>query len=571
MKRIFVYVIAAAALAFGAASCISNVFPEGTDPTPVLESEGIDINITEITDNSFTFGLLPKGKASYYSYLVTASPAQPDSSLLYAVKYTGLSQGTFSAKKNPRYFITVDELTPDQAYYIYAVAGSLEGNVSSVASVSVRTTDGVAPEIASFSYKGNVVTLTFSEPVSYVEGKEISAQGFAFLYPLSAPTVEKAVGEVAVKGNVATVTFADITQPGTLYVVNIPAGAFKDSVGQLTEGVTSAIEGQDAKGNPVFTEGSIYGYVSAGEIEVESDLAPETLVNYKDAVTLFKCETPISQLAEDAVVAIVVHEGDGVKTTTEYSLTLNETYGATDDYTVVAFLPQEPARGDLVSFVVEEGAAIDIYGNTSPALTIGPILYSYGLTLADAIGVYPASGETALKGKENDPDWDLVLAESDDPEQGNIMIAEYQGIPCAIYGEFDGDAGTLSVDMDYAPVGLKRATVSGVDCLLDYYTISYFVDLAGTSNGPVVFQFTAPGVISSVNDYIGWYADAYLWPESGNLEDIDEDEDYLGYLYNIQWNPSFKRTEEEAEVAAPASISLNLTRKVETLDGTLKR
>ena len=565
MKRIFAYLIVAAALAFGASSCIKDVFPEGTDPTPVLESEGIDITVTEVNDNSFKFRIEPKGKASYYSYLVTASPAQQlDSSLLYAVKYSGLAQGTFNAKTNPRYNIEVDELTPNHSYYVYAVAGSLEGNVSPVASVTVKTTDGVAPKITGYERKGNVITLKFSEPVTYVEGKEISANAVPFIFPLD--PAEKHVGTVVANGTSADVTFADITQPGTLYVVNVPAGAFIDSVGQGTQAIESSILEQDKDGNPVFAPGSIYGRVAAGEIEVDDSVVPATVVDWKDAIPLFKCKTAIAMVDKDAVVAKIIHEEEDKTVTTEYYLAANEKYGTTDGYTFVAFLPVEPARGDKILFEVAAGAVVDIYGNESPEAAVGPLLYSYGFTLEDALGTYPASGLTILASKQDEPDWAFVLSES----LGNIMISEYMGLPCQIYGEFDGDAGTLAIDMDFAYINSTKENM-GVDVLCDYYTISYYVDFVGEER-PVTFQFTAPGTISAVDDYIGYYIDVYLWPESGNLDDIDEDADYLGAIYNVFWNTSFERAEEESETGAPACIAApkaSHAPKAHSLAGTL--
>lgn len=570
MKRIFAYLIVAAALAIGASSCIKDVFPEGTEPTPALESEGIDIKIDSVSDNAFEFTLAPKGKSAYYSYLVTAAPAAPDSSQLYAVKYSGVKQGIISYKKTPRFSIQVEDLTPNHTYYIYAVAGSEEGNVSPVVSVSVTTTDGVAPRITGSSYKGNVLTIKFSEPVTYVEGKEITAQGFPFLFPTGAPSVEKAVGKVVANGESADVTFEAITQPGTLYVVNIPEGAFIDSVGQKTGAVSSAITGQDEDGDPVFAQGSIYGYVSAGTIETEEIETIKTLADWQDAVVLFKCKTPIAQVNKDAVVAQIYHEEEGIRVTSEFDLAANIEYGTIDGYTVVAFLPEEPGRGDLFAFDVAEGAVIDIYGNKSPELTVGPILYSYGFTLADAIGVYPASGETALTSKEDEEDFNIVLSESDDPEKGNIMISEYLGLPCKIYGDFDGDAGTLTVDMSYAPINVTKDNI-GVDVAIFWYTISYYVDLAGQER-PVTFQFTAPGTISAIDDYFGYYAEAYVWPASGNLDDIDEDADYLGQMYNIFWNTSLTRSDEAAsDVVKPTYAAAPLLRKVETLQGTLAR
>lgn len=571
MKRIFAYLIVAAALALGASSCIKDVFPEGTEPTPALESEGIDIKVDSVSDNAFEFTLAPKGKSAFYSYLVTAAPAAPDSSLLYAVKYTGLKQGIINYKKASHFSIQMEDLTPNHTYYVYAVAGSEEGNVSPVVSVSVTTTDGVAPRITGSSYKGNVVTIKFSEPVTYVEGKEITAQGFPFLFPTGAPSVEKAVGKVVANGNTADITFEAITQPGTLYVVNVPEGAFIDSVGQKTNGVSSAITGQDEDGQPVFEQGSIYGYVSAGTIETEEIEYPATLADWEEAVPLFKCKTPVAQIGKNAVVAKIIHEEDGLKVTSEYDLQANITYGITEDgYTVVAFLPEEPGRGDEFYFEVAEGAAIDIYGNTSAELSVGPILYSYGFTLADALGTYPASGETALASKEDEEDFNIVLSESDDPEKGNIMISEYLGLPCAIYGEFDGDAGTLTIDMSYAPINVTKDNI-GVDVALFWYTISYYVDLVGEER-PVTFQFTAPGTISSIDDYFGYYAEAYVWPESNDLNDIDEDADYLGMMYNIFWNTSLTRTDEAASgVAKPTYVAAPLLRKVETLQGSLAR
>ena len=550
MKRIFAYLIVAAALALGASSCIKDVFPEGTEPTPALESEGIDIKIDSVSDNAFEFTLAPKGKSAYYSYLVTAAPAAPDSSQLYAVKYSGIKQGIISYKKTPRFSIQVEDLTPNHTYYVYAVAASEEGNVSPVVSVSVTTTDGVAPRITGSSYKGNVLTLKFSEPVTYVEGKEISAQGFPFLFPTGTPSVEKAVGKVVANGTSADVTFEDITQPGTLYVVNIPEGAFIDSVGQKTGAVSSAITGQDDKGQPVFAQGSIYGYVSAGSIEVDDEVAPATLVDWKTAVPLFKCKTPIAQIGKDAVTAKVYHEEDGVRVTSEYDLTANITYGTIDGYTVVAFLPEEPNRGDEVSFEIAEGAAIDIYGNASPELTVGPILYSYGFTVEDVLGTYQNDGASAYGATYNEDPWTFTVAKSDDDEAGNVMITNYYGLDTQIYAEWDGDAGTLTI-----PTNEDWVFVNGFmdgPYYIEYYLTGYYSGLASASDGrDIVLYMKEKGSFYDGNDYPGYFYYVFTVPESGNLEDITE-ANIVTYDYNV-FMPEFAGVEEGGSSVAPAS------------------
>ena len=550
MKRIFAYLTVAAALLIGASSCIKDVFPEGTDPTPALESEGISIEVSYVNDNAFEFTLVPKGKASYYSYLVTASPAEPDPAQLYAVKYSGITQGTVKYDMTPRYSVQVEDLVPNKPYYVYAVAGSVEGNVSPVTSISVTTTDGVAPEIVDFAYQGNVVQLKFSEPVTYVEGKEIWAKAVPFLYPTGTPSIEKTVGKVTSSGgNTALVTFEEIVQPGSLYVVNVPAGAFIDSVGQGTQAVSSEVLGVDSKGNPVFADGSVYGYVSAGEIEIEVPEQPETLVDWGDMFTIFNCKTPISQIKSDAVIVTVIHEEAGKTVTSEYTLTLNQQYGSSTGYDLVAFLPEEPERGDNFTFKAIEGAVVDIYGNTSPEVTIGPILYSYGFSVEDVLGTYENSGESAYGPTYDEEPWTFTVSETDDAEAGDVLITEWYGLPCKVYGNFDGDGGVLTILMDGDWKFMCGFVDEGV--YYEFFLAGYYNSLASSADGgDIQLYMKEKGSFYTGNDYPGYLYFAYAVPASGNIEEITND-DMLGYDYNV-FMPEFGPASSASGVA-PAS------------------
>lgn len=531
MKRIFNTLAVLSILAVTAACDFDNkaLAPAGESLAPEAVA-ALSISVEAVADSSFTVTFTPQDEVLAYSYVISDSEiSSPDSSSVYALRYSGLEAQRIVFEKNSTWTVNMENLEPNSTYYIYAVAANAQNNVSSVFSTSVSTSDSEAPVIVDWDFEENQVILAFSEAVSYVAGKDITAVVYAGLYPTGSPVIASTKAEVVVAGNYALLTFDEIKVPGSIYTVAIPAGAFKDAVGQATEdAVVSAITGVDNDGDPIFAAGSIYGALENADLEYE--LGTTTVItNYNSYTKLIKTKQMISKVQPNKCVAKIVHEGGGVTNTTEYNLGSAPYYGALSYYDIGAKLKAAPQGGDYVTFTLLEGAVLDIYGNTNANdIEIGPILFSYGFTVADVVGTYLNGGESGYGPTYDEEQWNITIEASDNPAKGNVMVTNYYSLPCKIYANWDGDRGIFTMPIYYEDLG---GLVLG-SYYYAFYTFAYY-SAAKEQKTALELYMSKKGSFYDGNDYPGYYYEVYAMPASGNVEDITDD-DYVGYYdYNI--------------------------------------
>ena len=455
MKRIINTLAILSILAATAACDFDNkaLAPAGESLAPEAVA-ALSISVEAVADSSFTVTFTPQDEVLAYSYIISDSEiASPDSSNVYALRYDGIEANRVVFEKNSTWTVNMTNLEPNSTYYIYAVAANAQNNVSSVFSTSVSTSDTVAPYIVEWDFEENQVALAFSEAISYVESKDITATVFAGLYPTGSPVIASTKAKVQVVSNYALLTFDEIKVPGSIYTVAIPAGAFKDAVGQATEdAVVSSILGYDDEDELVFADGSIYGFLENDEIEYE--LGKTTLITSYNAYTpLIKTKQMIHRVMGNKCEAKIVYSAAGVTSTVEYNLGSAPYYGAMTYYDVVGKVIEEPARGSQIYFTLLPEAIVDIYGNTnSEEIVIGPILYSFGYTLADIVGVYVGTGESYFNGPE---DIAFIIEESDDKSKGDLMFTyafdDYVDDDLRLYADFDTDLGIINI-ADWQPI-----------------------------------------------------------------------------------------------------------------------
>lgn len=455
MKRIFNTLAVLSILAVTAACDFDNkaLAPAGESLAPEAVA-ALSISVEAVADSSFTVTFTPQDEVLAYSYVISDSEiSSPDSSNVYALRYSGLEAQRIVFEKNSTWTVNMENLEPNSTYYIYAVAANAQNNVSSVFSTSVSTSDSEAPVIVDWDFEENQVILAFSEAVSYVAGKDITAVVYAGLYPTGSPVIASTKAEVVVADKYALLTFDEIKVPGSIYTVAIPAGAFKDAVGQATEdAVVSAITGVDEDGDPIFAAGSIYGALENADLEYE--LGTTTVItNYNSYTKLIKTKQMISKVMGNKCEAKIVYSASGVTSTLEYNLGSAPYYGAMTYYDIVGKVIEEPARGSQIYFTLLPEAVYDIYGNTnSEEIVIGPILYSYGYTLADIVGVYIGTAESYFSGPTEVA---FIIEESDDMSKGNVRFTyafdDYVDDDLRLYGSFDTDLGILNV-ADWQPI-----------------------------------------------------------------------------------------------------------------------
>ena len=246
MKKVF-YSIFAAVLAVACTTF------EVEEPLQIVNVDKPVISDVVVGETTLSAKLTPKEGTSFYSYAVIAgAAAELDPTTLFKLGYKSqaVASGTVDATKKANFTIEAGSvekpLSRDADYTIYAVAASTQGTVGEIEYKTVHTGDSEVPSAASFSAKGNVITLKFSEAVSIDESKALVAKYYAenLVAMNSAKTAlaseglvgdAKAVAKLAADGKSVdfTVTLPD-DKPlpaGAIYTVSYPAGTFKDNVG----------------------------------------------------------------------------------------------------------------------------------------------------------------------------------------------------------------------------------------------------------------------------------------------------------------------------------------------------
>lgn len=511
MKKILT-LISIAALAAG---CEADFVPE-QQSTSVVSPSDVTIKTSNVGDNSFSFTMSTEGEAAYYSYLVDESEAPQtesfDPSTLYQVGYSSVAQGTVKwTSESPQATVTVEGLSPNTVYQVYAVVGSPTGVPSSIAAVTVTTSDKVAPVLSDYEYADKSVTLTYSESISLASetGNSVTVKYYAINSTEieSGTEMNTVTGTVSVSGSQATVAFEGLPD-GAYYTVDIPAGMFKDASDNKSAAVTSTMQlVYDPSQGPTLDAKGIYGQVTPVPFSLGT---PES-----EAITDW--ETPVSVTPENkyqiigaysSVTGTAVYTSDG-KTTT-YTMTPNTDFGYSSG-SVAFYLPEEPARGDRVTLNVAAETFEDIYGNTNAEWSAS-FVYSYGYTTADVIGTYNLSGDPAFMGDASLSST-MTIAESDNAENGNVMITVFAGYTCSpsIYGTFDVNTGTLTIpamqkfyakeDVEFQ-VSETQSITMDVDLRLVLGVISGG-SLSPDSRSPIVFNMPMSGTLINTEDYIG--------------------------------------------------------------------
>lgn len=495
MKRIFTY-IAMAALAVSCSDLYGGPEASKTPDTP----GSVEIAFSEVADNSFKVTVAPVGEASYYSYLVDESPvaATLDAATLYAVKYASIAQGTAKAADKPSTTLELADLKPNTTYQVYAVAGSPMGVVGEVVVKSVTTSDGVNPALTGSGYEDTVLQLSFSEAVTLAEGtatlRYFARQKDGINEDVAEGTYTVPADSISCEGKVVTFTFAGEVPAGAYYSLDYTAGMFVDSannpVAELKSGFSAA-------------SGSLAPYGVYGRADFttwEFDAYEETVIT--DPTAPFVLTSSSAQICKLGEAAASVAFSKGAKTTT-IALTPGSDYVcglmSQDPESDVAIfvLPEAPDYGSVITITIPEDTFWDIYGNSNAECEV-EVLLSFGYTLEDVVGTYEGQGFSYFENAA--VPLGFTVAESDDPEKGNVMITgSYMGLPCSagnIYADFDGDGGILRV----------------------YDEQVFFVH---PSAGPVLFAINGAayvdikmpesGVLASPSEWFGAYIDGAGW------------------------------------------------------------
>ena len=485
---------------------------------PVVKPGEPTITVTNLGETTITAKIDAPEGTGFFSYAVIAGQAaQLDSASLFKLGYKSKAvvYGTVDYKVAQSFEVVAGTaekpLTRDADYTIYAVASSEQGYIGQVVSKTVHTPDTDLPKIGGATYNGNVMTLKFSEKVTYDETKPVTAKYYAVnLIALNGDKTAlasdglqgdaKAVVALAADGKSAdvTVTLTDgkPLPAGAYYAVSYPAGAFKDNAGNTIAGLQSG---------PVVNKGAIALAGAMGRIAtksfdlVDDDAEAETVAPSKTSFTYTIPEgvTLFNKTASAAASMTVVKTTAAVSSEAVYTLAYGTEWGLASATKVILFYPAaiDIIGGNDLTITIGAGSLVDIYGNTNAELT-HDYLYSYGYTVAAITGTYTFEGTSYWAGY--DETGTIIIAPSDDEAKGNVMITMIYNMVCAspIYCDFDLDAGTLTIPDGEIIAPYTASSDNGV------------VRFAVNDADWVTLAVKEPGKLTNPSAWLGYYYDS---------------------------------------------------------------
>ena len=502
----------------------NDIYGPTEDPTVPVYSDGIEITVNSVEDNSATFTLTPKGESTYYSYLLDQSDAAEklDSSKVLSVSYKSVAQGTVKWSENKSKSISVSGLQANSSYVIYAVAGSATGIPSAVVTATFKTSDKESPVVDADACEAgdSEVVLAFSEDVVKGVG-DITIKYYA-LYS-SAIDEGKPLGIVRgqvtdVKGSKATVAFTGVPD-GAFYTVDVAAGAFKDLVGNPCDALESTLY-YDGESNSIVGA-NVYGRRSTKNFTIGN--ADQTLITDWESEALtadFGSSNLYATFNSRAEVSMSYVLGS--KTTT-FALTAGQDFGYSSSTGKVLFiLPEEPERGSQVVVNVPAQTFVDFYGNVNAPWT-ATVAYAFDYTLETVLGTYNVDYSTCFNSGQDLSGTDVIVA-SDNAEKGNIMFTSLFGAPLSnpVYATFEPQLGEITIPSGQAMFQMK-------DKENNIYTACIYCGAVSNnslspSTSPVVFNMTSARTIENTYYFgiflfdaqgkaVGWY-DAYMGYEA---------------------------------------------------------
>ena len=507
MKRLFTYI----SMLVLAVACETMYGPVQT-PIKGDKAGSITVTVDEVKDNSVTFTVTPASESAYYSYMVQAGneAAEVDATTLYSNGYKKAAGVVASASvkwtaEKSSTTVTVSSLASNTIYQIYAVAGSPMGFAGEVVNTSFKTSDTVTPAYKNIESEEDVITVEFSENVTYNEGSDPIKITYYAPYSAAFKTAATPAGSVdvpaesvEVAGTEATITVPEIPT-GSYYTIAIPEGAFVDVVGLELPAYSSTMEIVDTEDGPVPSPTGFYGEISYVELPAFGDFELESFSDWTDVFIIpFDFKYPVANYSAKKFVTVTYKSvtSSSVKSVV-HTLEPGANYGLTSLGFAVA-LPEEPDYGSTVTISIPAGCVYDIYGNDCEAWETS-LIYSYGYTIDDIVGTYSGAGLSYFDNQAHVTD--MVIVESDDPKKGNVKITRFDGFPCTsgVYGNFDFVSGKLSIP-DFQLM-FTHASAGRV-----YFAVNT------NSAEPVVFNVLEPGSISSPSLWFGVYlADLGGW------------------------------------------------------------
>ncbi len=526
-----------ATLAF-AASCTEfrnedAIEVDTTDVTPVVSIKETSKEIEETEDSpafiaySIEATVSAAESTTYYSYLLaTGEAAELDPAALMKGSYSDLANGVVKYDAESPSTVISFNAEPNAAYTIYAVAANVQGQIGSVVTASLVTSNQETPVVADFAYDEEAATMSvlFSEPIKLSATAAVTATAYDADAEWAA-TSEIAAADISLADESTVVIALPEFYAGSIVTLSWAEGFVFNSATTKCPACNEEVGYEVASKNFDITVGFIDE--EEGDVAIDPDSEDGAYLAQDGSTIFFSDEPAIPVFFTDGTNIAAYGEGAATCTiydgtmTTEYQLASGVDYKLIGSYQLIgAAFPAEVNFGATAEISFEEGAFLDKYGNKSNAVSTGDIYYrSRMLDVADVEGSYWVTGysvasdgeviDTIIEVKVTDAEAcelsisglfygyaEESVAATFSPHSGSIFIADFQyltamdvtlsGVLSDIYfanaeGEFDVEFA-YSEDFNYSAVNAWGYYVDGMG-FMEIYSSSNFTPAGDDAGG----------------------------------------------------------------------------------------
>ncbi|MFR9504315.1 MAG: hypothetical protein SNH73_07725 [Rikenellaceae bacterium] len=538
MKKYLLFGFATLAMAVGCTEFRSEdpIAVDTTDVTPSISFE----ETTSVVDGEAVYSIEATITAaegtSYYSYLVASGDAaELNATSLLKVSYSDLASATVSYDATPSTTIPVSA-SPNTTYTVYAVAANEQGQVGSIVTKTITTSNLDTPYPVSFDYDeaAGVMYVDFSEDVTVGASAAVTATVTAIYATATIDEITIAASDLSIVDGCTLAIALPELHPGANVALTWGEGVVENSASTPAPACAdSSIAYQVTPVNfDLFVgvkndDGSFQ--TSDDGSYVEQDGSTIYFSDNSDIVALFTDGTELAIYGDGGATCSIY---DGSKTTS-YTLSAGSDYGAASLTAIVAYFPEDLNYGATAAFSFAEGAFEDIYGNLSNAISTDDIYYrSRALSSADVVGTYMLYGNSYYYGATNESDYGAYVTISATTSRGTTTYT-ISGLCFGSTEEltmsFSEHSGSISID-DWQ--------------LIDYY------NYGGTDYPIMIYNCDADAAIEFVyTDGVTFTSDTW-W--AYYIEG-------LGY-YDVYMTSALIKVDAPAASAAVSSAGINLPR-----------
>lgn len=490
MKKL-IYTLSASALMLGACTTFDSFESENYGDGP-----SVAIDVQAVTDSTFTFTVTPGSNTGYYSYLVTqeSEASTLTASSLLKNAYTGVANASISATATPVFTSDMRSkgaplCLPNTTYQIYAVAASKEGITGDITVVSVTTSDGVAPTVASFKAEDDGLLLTYSEAVTLQSVSGITAKYYG-TKALSSPTAGTlTVATVDAK----TIKISSPEAPAGAYVsYKIPAGVVADLSGNLS---TVSYSGDYNVRTHSF--GDAHYQVPNKAFAITDDMITSPAVgsningaswsSFKGVFTLganLYTNLPTSSSIQ------LTYKVSGKTMTVDVPTSKWSVSGKTLNIT----FPSEPLADSEVSVSIKAGTIQDVYGNLNEAYTSGTLWNIFTPSIDKVVGKYTFGGFEYYQNAEVSNQGPVTITLNDTIQNG-VTLNNFIVTGSAVAGRYDASTGKV-----YFP----GWAYLGLDPSWNYYEM-YLYEQASSGANELAFTLKPDGSLVADQEVVIFY------------------------------------------------------------------